>query len=99
MDKIRINTGSLRNTEKNVQSLLADIQNKITNMTNDIAQMNAMWSGPAHTAFNASFLQDVNELRSLVDSIRGVAEFEGRAASEYDKCEVSVQSLVSAIRV
>ena len=99
MDKIRINTGSLRNTQNTVQGLLADIQNRITHMQNDIAQMNAMWSGPAHTAFNASFLQDVNELDARVKSIRGVAEFEGRSTSEYDKCENSVSSLVASIRV
>lgn len=99
MDKIRINTGSLRNTEKTVHGSLTSIQNKISKMKDDIAQMNAMWSGQAHDAFNTAFLADAEALGNLVNSMMGIARFEDNAAAEYDRCESSVHSLVAAIRV
>ena len=98
-DKIRVNTKSLGTTRDNVRDQIRKIREEIKYLEEDVIQLNGMWEGPAHEAFNTAFLADVRTLSSQCGVLDGIVSYETNAVKEYDACENKVASLVAGIRV
>lgn len=98
-DKIRINTGSLNKTRKELQEKLNQAKKDIEQITADLNSLNAMWTGDAHTAFQRQTMADVQFLAGVCDGLQGIISYEGTAVTEYDKCEQEVADLIARIRI
>lgn len=98
-DVIRVNTGSLKQTQESISSQLSNINNKIMKMRQDVIALNRMWSGPANSAFNQAFLEDLEKLSEVCSCIMHTANYEANAAREYNLCEQKVESLIADIEV
>ena len=99
MDKIRTNTDSLRHTEDVVRTQLKAIRQSLTNMQADVKAMNRMWEGPANTAFNQTFLNNIIDLDNMCRALESIASYEGMARREYTQCEGQVGDIVNSIRI
>lgn len=99
VNKIRVNTDSLHQTQQNLQEKLKKIQKEIEQIATDMETLNAMWTGEAHDAFVQSAESDIQYLTSVCDQIQGIINYEGNAVKEYNRCEQQVSDLISRIRV
>ena len=99
MDKIKVDTGKLQNTESSVRDQIRNIQASLVKMQKDVASLNAMWSGEANQSFNQTFQKDIADLNSLCNGLSMVADYEENARKEYAKCEEQVASVINSIRV
>lgn len=97
--KIKINTKTLSKDKDSIEKDLKQIEKKIKQMKLDVAAMNKMWTGEANTAFNKAFNDDIDDLNTICDSIRGIITYESTAKDAYEKCEQQVSSLISSISI
>lgn len=96
---IEIETEQLK---RDTQELLENKQKAekvLSEMTEEIEELNAMWSGQANLAFRTQFNKDVTLMRELLAKMQQLAECMDFASSEYAKCENEVKSLVDNIKV
>jgi len=98
MAKIRTDTEKLGSTESSVREQVKAIKDALKKMGEDVAALNAMWTGPANQAFNETFQNDIQELSGICDEIEGVADFEKDAREEYAKCERDVGTAIEFLR-
>ena len=68
-------------------------------MFQEIMELNAMWEGPAHSTFEASFQKDHMVMEEVFRFLKRFKEELDIAHTEYQKCENSVASTVAAIKV
>ncbi|MDO4634027.1 MAG: WXG100 family type VII secretion target [Eubacteriales bacterium] len=98
-NKIKVNTNSLSQTQKELQARLKKIRSDIENISNDMNTLSSMWSGDAHEAFDDQIASDIGFLNEVCKGIDSIISFEGTAVTEYNKCEEMVGDLVAQIRV
>jgi len=99
VDKIRVNTDSLRNTEETVKTKARSINTALIQMSEHVTALNSMWEGAANTAFNSTFQKDITDLQELIRQVESVADYENTAHTEYDKCEKNVSDIINSISV
>ncbi|MCD7884784.1 MAG: WXG100 family type VII secretion target [Lachnospiraceae bacterium] len=97
--KIRVNTGSLSKTQKEVQAKLDKIRSDMDKISEDMATLNSMWTGDAHETFVQSVTEDLGLLTEVCTALQNIISFEGNAVTEYDKCEQQVADIIAQIRI
>lgn len=96
---IEIETEQLK---RDTQELLENRQRAVSvlnEMVQEIEELNTMWSGRANRAFRIQFVKDVSMMEQLLERIQKLAECLEYAASEYEKCENEVKTLVDSIQI
>lgn len=96
---IEIETEQLK---RDTQELLENRQRAVSvlnEMVQEIEELNTMWSGRANRAFQIQFVKDVSMMEQLLERIQKLAECMEYAASEYEKCENEVKTLVDSIQI
>ncbi|MCD8103783.1 MAG: WXG100 family type VII secretion target [Lachnospiraceae bacterium] len=99
VEKIRINTGSLSKTQKEVQAELDKIQSDMEKISDDMNTLNSMWTGDAHDAFVQSVSEDLSLLTEVCTVLQNIINYESSAVTEYDKCEQQVSEIIAQIRI
>lgn len=99
VSKIKVNTITLKKDTDLISQALKDIKKKMTEMKNDVTQLNGMWEGDANKAFNKAFQDDITALELLCNGIQSIIDYESNAKKEYDSCENKVSSLIDSISV
>lgn len=97
--KIRINTGSLNSTKRDLQDKLTKIKNDMAQISEDMGALNSMWEGDAHQSFQERVNADIEYLTGVCDGIQNIINYESNAVTEYDKCEQQVSDLIAQIRI
>lgn len=95
--EIEIETNTL---EKDIRELTGELESArkfIQTMTEDMAELDSMWDGPANEAFMAQFGQDVQYAQELCNMIQKLAECMEYAKKQYDICDGEVSSLIASI--
>lgn len=98
-NKIRVNTGSLNKTRRELQGKLEKIKKDITQISDDMEVLNSMWEGEAHQAFEKRVTEDIQFLLAVCDGVQGIINYEDTAVTEYNKCERQVSDLIAQIRI
>lgn len=98
-NKIKVNTGSLDQTRKELQAKLDKIKKDIEQISNDMNILNSSWEGDSHEAFQQRVVEDIQFLLGACDSIQGIIGYESNAVTEYNKCEQQVADLIAQIRI
>ena len=99
VNKIRVNTERLKQTQQNLQEKLKGIQTAIEQVSVDMGVLNSKWSGEAHDAFVQSVENDIQFLTTVCEQLQGIIDYEGNAVNEYNKCEQQVADLIAQLRI
>lgn len=99
MEKIKVNTDSLKSTSESVRTQIKNIRDALATMKTDVTTLNGMWTGSANASFNDTFQKDIDDLDTLLGKMDDIAKYEENARSEYVKCENTVAGIISGINV
>ena len=97
--KIKVNTGSLDQTRKEIEGRLAQAKRSIEEIWQAMSALNSMWEGDAHAVFAKEVSEDIQQLQNMCDGIQEIIRYEGNAVTEYNKCEQQVGEIISQIRI
>ena len=97
--KIKVNTGSLDQTRKEIEGRLNQTQKSIEEISQAMSALNSMWEGEAHTAFAKEIAEDIQQLQNMCDGVQDIIRYESNAVTEYNKCEQQVGEIISQIRI
>ncbi len=95
--EIEIETNTL---DKDIKELLGELGNArkfIQTMTEDMAELDSMWDGPANDVFMAQFGQDVQYAQELCNMVQKLTECMEYAKKQYDICDGEVSALIASI--
>lgn len=97
--KIKVNTGSLDQTCKEIESRLNLMKKNMEQIEQDMNILNSMWTGEAHTTFTKAVSDDIQRFLTECDGVQEIVRYENNAVSEYNKCEQQIGELISQIRI
>lgn len=95
--EIEIETNTLDKDIRELTGALESARKFIQTMTEDMAELDSMWDGPANEAFMAQFGQDVQYAQELCNMVQKLAECMEYAKKQYDICDGEVSSLIASI--
>jgi WXG100 family type VII secretion target len=98
-NKIRVNTGSLDQTRKELQAKLDKVRKDIDHISDDMGTLNSMWEGDAHQAYVQSITDDMQVLSEVCEGIQSMIRYESNAVTEYGKCEQQVADVIAKISI
>ncbi len=97
--EIAVNTSTLSGDINELRGALGDARAYLTEMFNQLGELDLMWDGPANEAFKKQFANDYENAKNLcntIDSLLGNMEY---AREQYDACENEIRGIVSAISI
>lgn len=97
--EIAVNTTTLTNDINELKIALSDAKAQLEEMFNQVAELDAMWDGPANEEFNKQFGNDYKNAKNLCKTIESLLECMEFARNQYNSCENEVNSIVSAISI
>lgn len=97
--KIKVNTGTLDQTRKEIEGKLNQAKKSIEQISQAMNALNAMWEGEAHTVFAKEVAEDIQQLQNMCDGVQDIIRYESNAVTEYNKCEQQVGEIISQIRI
>jgi len=97
--KIKVNTGSLDQTRKEIEDRLNQTKKSIEEISQAMSTLNSMWEGEVHTAFAKEIAEDIQQLQNMCDGVQDIIRYESNAVTEYNKCEQQVGEIISQIRI
>ena len=98
-NEITIDTALLAGDISSLKEALKAARDKLKDMFEQVAELDAMWDGPANEEFVRQFSVDHEnaiEMCNTVDALIQSMEF---AQKEYDKCDAEVSDIVGAIAI
>ena len=98
-DYIEVDTSELERDRQMIRSELNKIRAGIGRLQEEMADLGAMWEGPAHDAFMAQANADYETMRQFGDEIEAYTEAMDYARTEYEQCEAQVERTVATIRI
>lgn len=98
-DYIEIDTLALNRDRQTIQSELDRVRTEISQLQEKMANLGAMWEGPAHNVFMAQFNTDYEFVQEFGNEIGTYIETMEYAQKEYEKCENAVEQAIASIRV
>lgn len=98
-DYIEIDTMALGRDRQTIQSELDRVRSEISRLKDEMANLGAMWEGPAHDAFMAQFNTDYEFVQEFGNEIGTYVETMEYAQTEYQKCEAAVNQTIASIRI
>lgn len=99
MKEITINTLTLSGDINELRSMLSDVRGQLKGMFEQVAELDAMWDGPANEAFNRQFNNDYENAVNLCTTVESLLNCMEYARDQYNQCENGVGSIVNAIPV
>ena len=96
---IGVDTSIMGRDIDTLRSHLAAIQSGMDKMYGQVKTLDAGWEGPANREFDRQFMQDKKDMETVCQTIGSIIQSMENARKEYDSCESTVGSIVSAIRI
>ena len=97
--KIEVNTSTLKSDVDKFRSEIQGLKGDVTKLRETSNQLSSMWDGIAKQATVAAVNDDIGRLELLIKAIEEFTNATDTARSNYDRCEQSVGSIVSSLRV
>ena len=99
MRDIKVNTSRLNTDAETVAGLLQGIKTGLSDMKEQVNQLDAMWDGPGSEAFKKAFWDDMDAMAEAVKNLDSMQAYERNAKTKYESCEQKVGAIVAGIRV
>ena len=96
---IEVTISSLGRDIDTLTTTLGSLKSHSSKVQEQIAELAAMWEGPAHDSFNLQFQTDYAALQALYKTLEDLIKCMEYAKAEYQKCEDSVSSTIASIRI
>lgn len=94
---ITVNTSTLAGDIDELRGALSSARTQLEEMFGQVAELDAMWDGPANQEFNRQFGNDYENARNLCATVETLLACMENARNQYDRCENEVNSVVAAI--
>ncbi len=98
-DIIGINIGTLATDITQMETEVKALREEMKQAFDAVAELDAMWNGPANDAFNRAFESDHQAMEEMCRILDSLIEYMTNARDEYRKCEASVSAEIDAIRI
>ncbi|MBP5280935.1 MAG: WXG100 family type VII secretion target [Lachnospiraceae bacterium] len=96
---LEVNTGTLSSDANDMEEEINQATVSLTELTEEMDELNAMWQGAANMAFRAAVRKDVNSMTEMLALMSALVESCKNAAREYNRCETEVLAEVASIRI
>ncbi len=96
---IKCNTGTLTTDQGDVTHNLNLIKNGIAALRTISTRLDNMWDGDASVAYKAKLDRYIQELENMCNSVASIAAYEGKAITEYNKCEGDISGIIASVNV
>lgn len=97
--KIKVNTDELRSDAATISGNIQRVTEEINRIEEALRTLNVMWEGPAGDAFIQVCGHDLEQLRTIVETLKKFNAFENNAREKYDNCESEVRDVVNSLRI
>lgn len=97
--EIAVNTSTLAGDIVELKNELVNARKLLSDMFGQVAELDEMWAGPAHEEFRRQFGIDYEDARNLCNTVESLLVSMVNAREQYDKCEDTVNEIVSAISI
>lgn len=98
-DIIEINIGTLAADIGEMQAEVQKLRDEMEKTFESVAELDAMWNGPANEAFNQAFQSDHEAMNGMCSTIDSLITYMENARDEYRRCEDAVSAEIDAIRI
>jgi|GEM_PF-6946790 len=96
MEKIRADVRQIYLTEQELAAQIRIMSERIEDMEASLSKLNAMWSGPANSAFSKKAREEADKLRDICAKFKEIFGFEYNAEQSYAQCSRNVQEIVDS---
>ena len=96
---LEIDTGQLNRDIGELDENINKATKTLTEMVQEMEELNSMWQGQANMAFRAQFQNDNVLMQELLQEMQKLEECMRYASSEYVKCENEVKDMVDSIKI
>lgn len=97
--EIAVNTLTLMGDITQMRTALAGVRAQMAGVFEEMAELDAMWDGPANEALRKQFERDYEDMRSLGNAVESLLSSMEKARSQYDACENEINGIVSAMAI
>lgn len=97
--EIAVNTSTLTGDINELRTALGNARAYLTEMFNQLGELDLMWDGPANDAFKKQFANDYENAKNLCNTIDSLLRNMEYAKEQYNACENEISSIVSAISI
>ena len=99
IEKIKVDTNQLQKDRQSLKVDLHHIKNEITDIYQEVQELDSMWDGSANDEFRKQFRNDYNLIQEI---IREMEKYIGKidfSIRKYESCENSIDEIINKIRV
>lgn len=99
MTEITVDTVTLSGDIEELQNSLSGIRRQLNEMFEQVAELDAMWDGPANAEFNRQFTNDYENSKELCNTVESIIQCMQYAREQYNLCENEVNGIVASINI
>lgn len=96
--RIANNLTTFRNDINSLNTMISSLSRINTEVYNDVAALNAMWSGPAHTALVNEFAKDEQFVKDTLNWLKNFREELENAEYQYKTAESNISEMIRKLR-
>ena len=97
--EFEVDTERLTKTVTSLQAQLAAIEEARERILSGFDNLNGMWEGKAHDAFQERCQENNQRLKTLCQDVSQIIEDASQARIAYDNCENSVRESIARIHI
>ena len=97
-DFYKVNTNRLSNDTRDVRAEMDRTRAYVNEMFENVKALNAMWRGPAASAFVSKFASEREQIIKYINHIEKYVVSLEHDRDNYNRCENRVSSIVSGLR-
>lgn len=97
IQRIKVNTVALSADASSVAESIQRVLSEIGKLEAAYHALDGMWDGPTSEVFKSVYEHDIEELRSVAETLKTFNNFEKNAREKYDTCESEVSGIVSSL--
>lgn len=97
--EITVDTATLESDICELREALESARNQLGMMFDDVAELDAMWDGPANDEFKRQFGIDHDNAQKMCDAVGALIESMEFARDRYDRCEGEVRDIIAGIAI
>lgn len=99
IEKIKVDTNQLQKDRQSLKVDLYHIKNEITDIYQDVQELDSMWDGSANDEFRKQFRKDHDMIQDIIEDMEKYISKIDFSIRKYENCENSIDEIINKIRV
>ena len=92
MSQIKVTSDQLRQQSGNTTSVATQVEDLLTKLKSQIADLSSGWEGAASSSFQSLYTEWQRGAEAVHQSLEGIATLLNKAADAYDQAEQSIKT-------